>query len=246
VIPTAPGEIAVAGEPRRGEYVDIEGLRVFVDLDRYSPLMIDILRQGIYEGAERHMLRRLLAPGDRVIEIGSAIGVVGMVCASIVGPESVLCIEGNPDLVRDAEANHRANNLSITTKNAICKNELYWAGPRERADFFIARDFWASSLARSDQTVATASVPVLCFEREVREFRANVLICDIEGGENELLELANLDLIDKIILEVHFGIVGVAAVNRLVRKIVRDGFSIDLTSTAGQVASFYRGLAPDW
>jgi LPS sulfotransferase NodH len=130
----------------------------------------------------------------------------------------------------------------IRAETAILRNGKHWGGPGEEVEFFISRNFWASGLVRDSSTVASATVPTRCFEEVISDHRANVLICDIEGGEIELLMDADLSRIDTIMMEVHYDR-GETAANRLVQKLVADGFSIDLRVSGECVVLLHRGLS---
>ncbi len=135
----------------------------------------------MYEKEERHTLPYIGKPGDRVLEVGGAIGTVSMTCAKIVGAENIITFEANPKLVENARANFALNGLAITARAGVLQNRICWAGRDTTAPFYIQKDFWASSLANHPGTTETIQVPTYCFEREARDFRANMLICDIEA-----------------------------------------------------------------
>lgn len=98
-------------EGRNGHMADVGGFIVFVDTDRYAPTIVSALDNGSYEGRERQLIAGLIQPSDRVIEAGTAVGVVSMTAASIVGSENVLTFDANPDIVEDARENFRRNRL---------------------------------------------------------------------------------------------------------------------------------------
>lgn len=225
------------------ETVELSGVRVRLRRNAYSPKIVAALVAGTYESGERHVLPHLLAPGDRVIEVGGAIGCVTMVAAKIVGADNVRSYEANPALVEDAKVNFKTNDLRIDVRNSVLKNRVCWAGAGTSVAFHVNADYWASSLVAIPGTIETIAVPTVCFEHEAREFGANALVCDIEGGETELLELADLTGFDKILMEVHYWS-GREAINRMVRKLIFDGFSINFDISFGSIVSMHRGLSP--
>jgi ribosomal protein L11 methylase PrmA len=95
---------------RSGHIVEVENFSVFADTKHYTPQIIGSFVSGTYEGRERELIKNLVRSGDRVIEAGTAVGIVSMTAASVVGPENVSTFDANPDIVRDAEAN-----LDVTT-----------------------------------------------------------------------------------------------------------------------------------
>lgn len=237
--PTAPVSATVTGT------VDIDGLSIAIHAN-YSENVTRALRRGRYEHTERRAAKIMLGRGDRVLELGGAIGVVAMTCATVVGAENVVSIEANPDLIGHARYNFDKNGHSVAVKNAILRSAADWAGEGERADFHIAEDFWSSSLTKRGRILRTVAIPVLCLEKEIEAARANVLVCDIEGGEVELLQKADLSRIDKIIMEIHYWATGVAAANQLVAKLLQSGFEIDWVLSGSSLVCLYRGRASWW
>jgi FkbM family methyltransferase len=235
---------SIVTRSEKWETVNLSGSYVFVKDGIYSQKIVDVLRSGHYESRERQLVEQILLPKDRVIEIGSAIGSVSMAAARIVGPNSILCFEANKKLIEDATDNFALNNLPIKIVNAILKNRICWSGIGSSVPFYIHNEFWESSLVKSSGTIDTVAVDSLCLEQQIHTFSANVLVCDIEGGEVELLELADLTGIDKILIEIHYW-AGRESSNRLIRKLIFDGFSIDFSLTAGQVVVLHRGLLPE-
>jgi FkbM family methyltransferase len=242
----ATGPVSSAGglPPARSkpEVVNIDDLNVFLDRENYSDILIDALASGRYEQRERKMLISALSPGDRVVEVGTALGVVTMLAARIIGPENIVTFDGNPQMIEHARRNFDSNGLGrIHAQNAVLQNVKKWKGSDQKVDFFISRNFWASGLSLNASMVAVVSVPVRCFEQVIAEHNANVLICDIEGGEIELLMDADLAKIDTIMMEVHYSC-GEVAANRLIRRLINSGFSIDLRASASCVVLLHRGF----
>lgn len=229
---------------RAGQVIDVAGFEIFADAERYSAPILGALGRNDYEGREREILVNVVEPGDRILEIGTAIGVISMTAAAIAGPENVMTFEANPYIVADARRNFAYNGMgAITARNAVLYNRARWAGPSDQAAFHVSRDFWASRLFVSDtdtDIVEVVQVPTASLEDAIAEHGATFLICDIEGGEIDLLTEADLTGIRKILLETHYWSVGEAATSKLIRKLVLDGFDIDLEQSGRQVTFMTR------
>ena len=143
---------------------------------------------------------------DRVIEAGTAIGVVAMTIASIVGAPNLVTFEANPDIAIDAQENFRRNGFEgIKSQVGILKNRHNFV-KGEEVDFHVAKSFWASRLHRVDHRkdiAKTIKVPTFCLEDEITRHSASAFVCDIEGGEVDLLIDAELAGIKTIIIETH-------------------------------------------
>ena len=232
---------------RKGYRINVGGFEVFADEERYSSAILGAFSRNDYEGRERDILKEIIRPDDCILEIGTAVGVVTMTAASAVGAERVATYEANPMILSDARRNFVHNSLSeIKAYNAVLKNRATWGGPSEHVDFYISRDFWSSRMgakATDIDIVEVVQVPTLCLEEAITLHQANFLICDIEGGEAELLLEADLSSLNTILIETHYWAIGKAKTSALIRKLVADGFDIDLDWTGHHVTLLRRGLA---
>lgn len=220
------------------ETVELSGFQIKVDSERYSPRMVEALRTGEYEAGERRICQEFFGAGDRVLEVGSSIGAVSLVLGRTVGVENFIGYEANPELMPDALENFRANGLLLTYHTAVLRNRVR-GGAGGLVDFHINKDFWISSLTWVRETVRTVQVPVLCLEDEIAKFQANCLMMDIEGGEYDLLEYADLNGIQKIFMELHYWPSRERA-NKMLRYLINEGFTVDLDMTAGHSLALVR------
>jgi FkbM family methyltransferase len=193
---------------------------------------VSALQGGSYEVRERQLVAELIQPTDRVIEVGTAIGIVSMTAASIVGSENVLTFDANPDIVEDARQNFRRNGFSsIKAHVGVPKCRETITRSDETVKFYIDKVYLTSRLDASPTTagiVKTVQVPIVCLEDAIRSHDANVLICDIEGGEAKLLMQADLVGIRLIIMETHYWAAGEAITDAMMRKLIIEGFAIHL------------------
>jgi FkbM family methyltransferase len=176
-----------------------------------------------------------------VLEVGGALGCLTILVAKIVGSENIKAFEANPQLINDALANFELNGVSPTISNTVLRNRVCWEGVDSTVKFYINKDFWASSLVELNGTVDVAVVDTACLEDEIAEFRANTLVCDIEGGEIELLSLANLRGIDKILMEIHYW-AGRERINQMLRKLILDGFSVNFDLSFRSIVTLQRNM----
>ena len=234
---------AARPEGRNGEIVRIDAFELFADAD-YAAIIQQQLRNGAYERRERELICRLLKPDDRVLELGTAIGLAAMTAAAIVGAENVVSFDANPAMIADAAYNFARNGLPIEARAGALVARTQWRAG-QRLAFHVAADFWASRLVSEDQGGShTIEVDAFCFEDEVARTGANVLICDIEGGEVELLGHADLSPFRLIVLETHYWAAGRSATDALFRKLILDGFALDLEVSGQQVLALRREVSP--
>jgi FkbM family methyltransferase len=230
---------------RRGHIAKIGSYKVFIDIDNYSPTLVRVLSSGDYEGREREIIRAAIRPPNRVLEIGTAIGVVTMSLASIVGASNVATYDANPSIVADARRNFVANGFDeISAHWGVMRNRSRWSAGERDVDFFVARDFWASRLhahAECPGIVSVLKAPLVCLEDKIAEHQADVLICDIEGGEADLLIDADLAGIKMIIMETHYWACGRARIDAMIQFLILGGFNINLDYTSVHVVVLDRG-----
>jgi FkbM family methyltransferase len=65
------------------------------------------------EFPEQKMAVRFLRPEDRVLEIGGNVGRNSLIIASIVGQNSLLVLESDPDIAKQLEENRNANGMTF-------------------------------------------------------------------------------------------------------------------------------------
>jgi FkbM family methyltransferase len=230
-------------QKRTGYVVEIGGFAIFVDKEKYDSTVASFLDLGWYEKRENDLARQLICPTDRVIEAGTGLGLVSMTAASIAGAENVLTFEAHPGILKDARENFARNGLALIKSRWGVLKTRNIKQPNEESDFYIDRAFWTSRLgatSRAPGIIQKIKVPVFCLEAEIEAHKANVLICDIEGGEVELLNLADLSGIRMIILETHYHFAGEIATDAMVRKLVLDNFRINLAMSSNHLIVLHR------
>lgn len=221
---------------RAGEIARVGGFDLLI-AQEYGREIGHALRVGSYEDRERGLVTGLLRPDDRVLEVGTAVGLVSMTAACLIGPDRVVTFDANPAMTADARANFARNGMHISAYCGALTPRSRFA-PGARLAFYVSPQFWASRLVEEGE--GTISVPTFCFEEERARANANVLICDIEGGEIDLLMEADLSGLRLVILETHVWAVGAARTDALIRKLVLDGFAIDLDVSGHGVAALRR------
>jgi FkbM family methyltransferase len=235
---------AALRDGRQGFIKTIGSTQVFIDTEKYSPIVVKNLTEGWYEGRERALVNKLIRTNDRVLEVGTALGAVTMTTARIIGAKNVLTFEANPQIAADARRNFAFNELdAIQSRVGVLCNRLRFASAPREVEFSVSRDFWASRLhvgPISQDIVSTVLVPTACLEDQIQAHGATVLICDIEGGEIELLIGADLKGLRLIIMEVHNWAVGAQSTDAMMRWLVVNGFNVDLRNTGGDIVILSR------
>jgi FkbM family methyltransferase len=184
-----------------------------------SKKIANLLFKGIYEADERRLLAAICEEGDRVLEIGAGIGVIGLVAARICGAGAVVSYEANPRMREVIEANYRLNPV---VPRIVMMPVTLDGGP---IAFNLSDDIISSSsLARSDGPTHAVTVMSCAFADALRDHDANVVVMDIEGYEDTLLMQADLSTIAKLLVEFHPHVTGMEAVLRMQDHLRQLGF----------------------
>lgn len=156
-----------------------------------------------YEGAEIEGALHVVRRGDKVLELGAGLGLVGAVVARNARPSHVFAFEANPDLIKPCNWLYRINRLR---RRISVQNQVLLSASRfpTRVPFYRHKHFRSSSLIPlEDQTESVVQVETACFNAFCRNHQPDVLIADIEGGELDLLCHADLSSFRAIVIEFH-------------------------------------------
>jgi FkbM family methyltransferase len=185
---------------------------------------IDRIAQARYEGDEIKGALLVTTEKDRVLEMGSGLGIVGAVCTLNAKPERVISFEANPDMLPHINALYEENDL---TDRIEVRNQLVIANPDRPATmtFHVQNSFLGSSLiAKANRRTREVEIPTVSFAEVVEELKPTVLLCDIEGGELDLLEHADLSGIRAIVMEFHPEAYEVEGMRKCKRILTQAGF----------------------
>ncbi len=223
-------------------HLEIEGIRIPDDPAIITPKIRRSIEAGRYEREERAGTGKFLKPGDRVIELGAGIGFVSSYISKVLGVRDVMCVEADPQLCAFIARVHRENGIEgAEIRNLVALND---GGAPGAVPFYVREPFWSSSLDPDEEYVRRVDVPCERLSALVREFRANVLIVDIEGGERDLFSPADLSGIDRIFLEIHTRKIRRIGIRKCFDALSAAGFAYDQQVSRGGSVLFRR--IPRW
>ena len=166
------------------------------------PILLQI-HEDQYERPELNGISRTIRPGDRVLELGAGLGIISALASRAAGPTGrVRSYEANPELIADTLAFFAANDVrTVDLINAVLVPEPNPA-PRH---LHLAGSFAESSLlgAEGRNPQGSVEVPAHSLGTVLTEFRPDVLICDIEGAEVELLPALPQSTLRAAVVELH-------------------------------------------
>lgn len=207
----------------------VHGVRVPIRRQEVSDEIWQSLRSGEYEANEAYRVRRAIRPGDRVLELGSGLGVITSIIAAIDGVR-VWSFEADPSTVRLARRVIEAN----CNGNVVLANGILAAGPSRSVAFYQREDFWMSSIyARQGPYERVVEIETRDLDTFVKQHRINALVMDIEGAELELVQQADLPGVERVFLELHDHLYGLGGVREISMALARNGLIYDPRGSNG-------------
>ena len=219
--------------------VNLDGVHVPV---RGMPLNFGTkywLKNGEYEQDERQLIKKVLKPGMKVLEMGGSIGVLAQIISHKVGPNGrVLSFEASERLVEISTEMwppvyqlQRVTGFVFPVENG---ENIYVGQFQTEGSELDGRGIWE---LRDDLPGNTWDLRSI---RRDFDFDPEVLIVDIEGGESILEDVPPYfpEKLQSIIMEFHPHLYGADGQARLEEKILKSGFRVE--ARAGQCILFTR------
>lgn len=208
-----------------------------------TPEIAAQLYGGHYEGPERRALRELIRADDRVLEVGTALGVVALAIRA-AGPAAALHVEANPEMIEAAHATLAANGMEAEIRHGAVVPDDYDA---DTITLATGAAFWSGTTVAEAGKVLERQieVPALRLGPLCAAFAPTVLVMDIEGAECALLDggAALPDSVRAIVVELHVAKTGPAAQRRMLTALMEQSFWIDFRrSERENIVLFRQGV----
>jgi FkbM family methyltransferase len=230
-------EVAMQIQRRRGpSVVERNGVKVEIDDAWANDFMRDMIYSGWYEAHELGLLRDTLEPGDRYLEVGAGIGVLASAACAIVGARNVVAVEANPRLVAVARHTAGLNGHEPDVREGVVVAE---GTTGATVPFYLRRDFWESSMEPSPGA-QRVELPAIPLRAALDEVGATYLNMDAEGAETELLREPLPQHVRRLCVELHPEAVGRAALSGMVKRLLDQGFELDVGLSRSEVFYFAR------
>jgi FkbM family methyltransferase len=194
-----------------------------------------MLKRGVYERKESEAALRVVREGDVVVELGGGIGYMSTLVATKRKIKSVHVFEPNANLIPYMKSVYAANGVT----NAHVTNAIL--GPRRgKVDFYVREPIIGSSLDVLEGEVDPPSVivDVLDAKTTFKDIGANVLICDIEGAEVDLIPSIDLTGLRAAIIETHPQWIGPEGIQKVFRAFMDAGLTYYHRGSEGKVIAF--------
>jgi FkbM family methyltransferase len=205
-----------------------------------SKTISDAVVNGDYEwpGGERFL--SVIKAGDRVLELGGGIGCLATLVSKNRHVSSYDLFEANSALRPLIETTLSANDVEgVGIHHCVLTDEPKLL-ERGFVEFFLNRDFWASSVKKRSTNFTSCSVKVESLSDYITKTKPTVIHSDIEGAEDGLFDRASLDSVQAITVEVHDDMTDSGARIRILENLEKKGFTVDPSGTVGGVYIFRR------
>lgn len=228
-------------ERPRDPYISSRGLKIPKHPQITRGRIRGALKKNAYERKECDAVMRVVREGDRVLELGGGIGYMSTLLSVRKRVASVVSYEANPALIPYIRSVHAANGVT----NVDLRNALLAPRAGDPVPFYIRRNFLASSLDRdADPDSVTEAVEIVqhpvgpVLEAE----KPDVLVCDIEGAEAELLPAADWSCLRAAVIELHPQWIGQSGVQAVFDAMHRAGLTYFPRASEAKVVTFRK----DW
>lgn len=217
----------------------VNGIALQVPDDMLNERVAGKLASGTYEAHEAHAAQMRIRPGMRVLELGSGVGYIASICASVTGPEHVVTVEANPTMIPVIRANLDRNGNQATT---LLHGAVTGEGDMGDAIAFDPKKvFWAGRIADEDADPGKlVSVPPLPLQDLLKTHRPHLVIMDVEGAEQHLFGAPWPDHVRAVMMELHPNQYPDSVIKRIVDCMSASGLTYDPGPSRGRILCFRR------
>lgn len=205
---------------RNRQVIVLDGVKISTDEREVPHHVRSLLFKEAYEIHERSLVKSIVRPGDRVLEIGAGLGVVASLAARLCGGDNLVSYEANPRLEPLIRKNFALNGL----EPRLVMRAVNLDGRPVR--FNREDNIVSSSVGRRGTPSEVIEVPADAFDDIVRSHRPSIVIMDVEGIETDLLTLGDLGGVVHIIVEIHPQVTGQEAIDAMLARLEAIGFRI--------------------
>ncbi len=152
-----------------------------------------------------------------MLEIGSGLGFISILCSQRAGEGLVLSYEANPALQTAIEGNYRLNGLTPNLRMRAVTVE------GQPISFFQNANVISSSLLDRENDARKITVESDPINGVIAVHSPDVIVMDVEGAEVDLLEAADLSGVRAIVVETHEHIVGADKIAAMITALAAKG-----------------------
>jgi FkbM family methyltransferase len=203
-----------------------------------TPTISKMLEKGWYEVEEFRAIKAHLCGSDIVLELGSGVGYLAVICAQIVGAKNVTTVEANPALLPVIKNNLSNNEMAdVTLIHGVASSQ----SSSGKEYFNIPDSFWSATKKRLNKVSSRQiEVPALIVDTLLTQIQPTVLIVDVEGAEEDFFYSPLPKHLRLIVLELHPDHYSQETIRGLFIRLFDQGFCYQTQGSNGAVVVFKR------
>lgn len=214
-------------------YIKSRGLKFPKDGEYLTGKVRGLLGSGDYE---RHMTAAALKAtreGDTVLDLGCGLGFVAGMIAKRRKIAHIHGFDGNPKLLTYADAMLATNGLAdVTLTHGVLGKR------KSTVPFYIRAPFAASSLTKGEDEAEETSVEMHNVKTVLGDVKPTVILCDIEGGEADLLDGITLKGVRTVVVKLHPGLIGHDGIRTVFDSLSAAGLAYAPALSHGRIVGF--------
>ncbi|WP_420013755.1 FkbM family methyltransferase [Tateyamaria sp.] len=215
-------------------YIKSRGLKFPKDGTYLTGKVRGLLRENGYERDLTAAALKATRAGDTDLDLGCGLGFVAGMLAKRRDVAAIHGYDGNATLLTYAEAMLATNGIDGVTLNHAVLGKR-----KSTVPFYVRAPFAASSLTPIEGEEATeTAVEMLNMKTTLTALKPTVIICDIEGGEADLLDGADLKGVRQVVVKLHPAHIGHEGMLKVFDATAKAGLAYDPRLSAGRIVGF--------
>jgi len=184
-----------------------------------------------YEAEEMFILRTMNLDGQKILELGTGLGLVSLTCARLNPTAEVISYDINESMTALAKENAKLNSIvNVEYRTGSVSNNF----TSEYTDFNVSKEILKSSWTQKNFThsdrFTAVSVKNIALKSLIHEEKFSTLIVDVEGFEEVLFTGSWLNdcKIHTIMIEYHPWLYDFEVQKSIERSILDSNYRIDI------------------
>jgi len=175
--------------------IEYHGLTVPVSASHMPLPILMQIAEDAYERPELLAAEGMIWDGDRVLEMGTGLGIVSGLISRMAADVEIRSFEANPSLLPHIAELHRLNDIT----NVDVTHAMLEPNPAsETRTFHIHKYFSEGSIYQTEMSEDAIEI-----NKVIKEFQPTILVCDIEGAEEVVIPDCDLSGLRALVLEMH-------------------------------------------
>ena len=214
-------------------YIKSRGLKFPKDGTYLTGKVRGLLRSGDYERDMAAAALRATREGDTVLDLGCGLGFTSGLIANRRKVDHIHGYDGNARLLTYADAMLATNGINnVTLTHGVLGKR------KSTVPFYIRAPFAASSLQKGEDEAEETKVEMHNVKTVLSATKPTVILCDIEGGEAELLDGISLKGVRHVIVKLHPGHIGHDGIRTVFDSLGKAGLAYAPALSAGRIVGF--------